>query len=380
MEADIKEAIQEKSVPELNELEQNLVISNKYFYEKIGAVTHPSVVRKDGDVFERSLLTRAIRAELVEKFYSIPKSDKKGRQEVIQEAKEREQIARAYLKQGDVLINLPELGMQKAKYVVIDPPESRKTSEYESKPPILLIPGISNDIDPVGGLAQEIAFMGRRAIVVAYPESTLGEITAEFAEESSRSRTYEPHVSFYKEVIKKFKEKGSLEVGELWGLSAGGPIAAKILTEEEYQQLFSNAVLLTPGGTYTQKKHQLVSGILDELSALKEKPELAAKYSLVLRRKESDKRGQGKLKRKVMLSLINKVCQKADFWDKARVREGGKIIVFSAGKDNITKSAQAEDELKKNPQITVINDPTATHITPLVEPQRVLKKIFKAQG
>jgi pimeloyl-ACP methyl ester carboxylesterase len=364
----VEKIIQEKSVPEYNVIEQRL----STLFRQIGAVTHPSLSGEKGEPREisRSLLTRAVRAELLKKLKSAPWK------EVIAEARDRDEIARNFLNQREISINLPGLGEQKARYVVIEPSKSRETSDSKSKPTIFLIPGGANDIDPVGGLAQEIAFMGRRVVVVALPESTLGEITPEFAQSVTESKTYEPQVSFYKKAIRKIVGKEDVE---LWGFSAGAPIAAELLTDSEFQEEIPNAVLLSPAGITNQTRTQFFSGLVYEVLEMAKKYKSVAKYSLVLGRKTPDKPGQKELKWKVFKSIVKKVRRQSDFWSEARVRENGKIIVFSGGKDRLTKSALAEDELRKNPQIEVISEPQASHATPLVSPAGVLKKIFKAQ-
>ena len=41
--------------------------------------------------------------------------------------------------QQEVRVDMGELGEQMARYIVLTPPEGRKTAETDSKPPIFLI-------------------------------------------------------------------------------------------------------------------------------------------------------------------------------------------------------------------------------------------------
>lgn len=370
---EVRQTRQEKEAPEYNILEQKF---SKLFY-RIGAVTRPSVSRKDGDEIERSLLTRTIRADLLSRLKSIPKSDREKRVEILTEARDRDEIGRQFINQGELSIDLPSLGEQKARYVVLSPPESRKIPETESKPAIFLIPAMSSDLNSVVDLAQETAFMGRKVVVVAYPESTLGETTPEFAKRTEESETFEPHVTFFKQAIRKFFKEG--ESLELWGFSAGAPIAAEILTDPEFQKQVTNAVLLSPAGTANLNRLQFSLGTASEFKNLAKKFKIIPKISMVFTRKEPDKPGQKALKSRVWKSLIKKVCTKGGFWNEARVREGGKIVVFSGKKDRMTKSYLGEKDLSENPQIDIISDKDASHATPLLEAHRVVQKIFDTQ-
>lgn len=372
---EIGQPTQETTVPEYNLLEKNL---GQIFY-RISAVTRPSVSRKSGNEIERSLLTRANRADLLKKFKSIPKEDKEKRSEILKEAHERDEIGRQFLNQGEFKIELPKLGEQMSKYVVLEPPESRKSAEDIAKPTIFLIVGTASDIDSAGGLAQEIAYLGRKVILVAYPSATLGEITPQFAQETVDPKTKDPHVSFFKEAISKFREKeGDLE---LWGFSGGGAIVSEILTDPKFQNTTPNAVLLSPASTNTQTRPQFAAGIAHELTyVVTKKLKVAAKSSMVFSRKEDDKPGQAELKDKAWKSMIKKAHTKVPVWKNARVKHGGKIIVFSGQKDRITKSYLAEEELSENTQMEIISDPEASHATALIESSKVLSKVFEAQN
>ena len=370
---EVGQTTQEKEVPEYNILQQDYA---NLFY-RLGTVTHQSVSRKDGNEIERSLLLRAHRADLLERFKATPKKDKEERLAIIAEARDRDEIARQFLDQGELSIDLPGLGEQKARYTVINPPEGRKRPEQESKPPVFIIPGSSNDLDSHGALAQEIAFLGRKVILVAYPESQFGYITSEFAEKAVESETFQPHVTFFKQAIRKFFKEG--ESLELWGFSTGAPIAAELLTDPEFQKQTKNAVFISPAGTANQSLTQFRIGTASEIKNLIRNYKNLPKLSLVFSRKEPDKPGQEDLKSKVWKSLFNKILSVGDSWKEARVREGGKIVVFSGKKDRMTKSSLGEKELSENPQIEIISDPKASHATPLLEPNRVVQKIFDTQ-
>lgn len=367
--------VQEKFVPEIN-----LIEKFDRLFCAVKAVTHPSRFGRSEDVpegMERSLLSRKIRAELLRKLESIPKNDREARKKVLDEAHIRDEIAKQYLRQGEITIDLPGLGGQTARYVEIVPPNTLKTLGTESKPPIFLIPGISNDIDSVGALLQEIAFYGRRVITVAFPESHMGRVTPSFALAARKSSDYEPHVSFYKQVIKTFFGENSKL--ELWGFSAGAPVSAQILTDPEFQKRTTDAVFLCPGSSVNQTKRELYSGLVSEIVGFSRRFGKLAKLSVTHGRKTPEEVGQRELKKQIFNSLLEKVCRRFDFWKQAKVEAGGKIIVVSGRKDQITTSSKAIKKFLQNPQITILDLPSGSHATPLIEPHAILGMVFENQ-
>lgn len=374
---ELQPPIQERSVPEYNILEQRF---NKLWY-LIGAVTHPSRVRSAGEPggpreIERSLLTRSVRADLLRRFSALPKTDIDGRKLIIAEAHIRDEIARRYLNQGEISVELPGLGQQQSRLLILEPPGSQTTPETEKKPPIYFIPSISSDIDPVGGLVQELAFLGRRVAVIGYPESSLGRTTAEFAKKASQSTSYEPHVSFFKQAIKQIAGEGEIE---LWSDSTGGPIITEILTDQEFQERVSDAVLLTPASCVDQSRLELAAGLAHEIARFSRGPKRLPSYSLVWGRKTPDLPHQDNIKSAVFNAQLDKVCHKSSSWERMQVKQGGRIIIWAGGNDHLTRSYQLEPKVRDNPQVVFLKEEQGFHITPLIEPHRIISDIFAAQ-
>lgn len=86
--------------------------------------------------------------------------------------------------------------------------------------------------------------------------------------------------------------------------------------------------------------------------------------------------------------MLEKVCTLYQVWQNVRVREGGRIIVYSGQKDNLTRSyelfrgdKELEARLRQvNPQMEVIDDPNGFHSTVLIEPQKVISQVFQKQA
>lgn len=378
LETTITPPVQEQAVPEGNVV-ANL---NRLLYI-FRLITRKSLTRGSEVRSERPLSLRATRAQLFKQFKSTPKTSKEARESILAEAHARDEIVRQYLTQGEVKVNLPNLGEQSARYTIINPPKSMQTSE-DSKPPIFLIPGISNDIDCVGSLAQEIPFMGRKVILVGMPESLLGKVTPEFAQAVSDSSSYRPHADFFKGAIDVLVGKESLV--ELWGHSTGSAIIAEILNDPKSQERVTDAVLLNPASSANISASVLRLGILNELRNLVSRN--LPKYTLSSQGNLPETGEYKKLKGNIFNTMLKKVCTVNESWKDARVREGGKIIVYSGRKDQMTRSYEIfrgdQDSLdsvkKENPQIEIIDDPNGYHSTPLIEPQKVIRAVFTKQA
>ncbi|MBI2018156.1 hypothetical protein HYS96_00440 [Candidatus Daviesbacteria bacterium] len=372
--------IQEKVVPE-----KNLVANLEKLLYALRLVTHRSTVKgvnRSEVQSERFLSIRTTRAQLLKEFKSTSKADKEARISILLEAHARDEIAEQYLTQGEVKVNIPGLGEQSARYTIMISPESRKTPNtvLYSNPPIFLIPGLSNDIDCVGALAQEIAYMGRKVIVVGMPESIMGRITPEFAEAVSQTPGFGPHTKFFKGAINALV--GENNQVELWGHSIGAVIIAEFLNDPKNRARVERAVLLNPASSANISEHSLNLGILNELRNLLSRN--LPKYTLSNRGQME----QNDLKANLTRIMLEKVCTLYQVWQNVRVREGGRIIVYSGQKDNLTRSyelfrgdKELEARLRQvNPQMEVIDDPNGFHSTVLIEPQKVISQVFQKQA
>lgn len=337
-------------------------------FHAISRVTAPS----ESQSVVRSLATRAVRARLYRELESIPKENIEGRKRVLAEAHARDRIARDFLNQAELTVNLDSLGEQMAKYVTLEPPNT----QHAQKVPILFIPGISNDLDSVAGLAQEAAYSGRKITTVTFPDATIGRVTPEFAKATDKSETYQAHTAFYKAAIDKLVPEGNFE---LWGFSTGGPISAEILNDPKYQNRVTNAVLIGPASVVDQSINKsLMPGLGHEIFGLKS---TAERYSFVTGAKEKTTNPEAeKARRDTFAALLKKVTTAMpDLYVGAKVREPGKILIISQAKDDVTKTEKGKDIFLANPQAQVITVPDAYHNTAVTEPERIITKIHQFQ-
>ena len=363
----------EPITPEKNLLESRAL---QALFSHISRITRSSFI--PGTESQRPLSLRAKRSELYKK---AKEARSKGLKEeaklIFQEGRFRDEIAKQYLNQGEVKVVFNNLGEQRARFNIVKPPESLD----KHLPPIYLIPGISNDIDCVGWLIQELAFQGREVITVAFPESFMGTVTEEFVRSVEQSQIYEPHTEFFKRALQELIPSG--RDFELWGFSTGSPIVSEILQDEALQGQVARAVLLCPASSIDVSSLSLKSGITQDIVYLLHHIGYAPKYTFSRGRKDSidqEDAGQRQLKERVFNALLGKVRKKHDLWQKARVKNSGEIIVVSGELDNITKSRKIfndEEQLKRiNPQIRLFNIPKGRHMSPLIYPEAILPGIF----
>ncbi len=357
---------QEKAEPVENRIEK---LNRLFLCGKI--VTRPS---KSKDGLERPLSLRAWRAGLYKEFKSTIKENITERKKILEEAHLRDEILKQYLNQGEVAINLPGLGEQKARYVTINPPEILK--EKDEGKHIFFIPGISNDIDCVGSVVQTAALLGRKITVIAFPESHKGTVTSEFAEAVKEDKAYSPHTEFFKKTIEKLSE--GEESFELWGFSTGGPIVYEILNDLEFQQKTENAVLFAPASSVKQSLLNFGFGVVADWRAFGEFSKLPY-WNFTSGSKVPETEEQVKIKKEITGDLLKKVRARLDSWKTAKVKEGGAIIIASGRRDKITKSYRLNYEFLKNPQIRVLDLQNIFHVTPLMKPAETLSLVFSFQ-
>jgi hypothetical protein len=340
-----------------------------------GTVTHPSRIK--GSETDRSLPLRAIRADLYKSYKAQVREGaalREAREAIVEEGKKRDRIETQYLQQSEVVVTMPDLGKQHARLLIIEPEEINPPVEQETRPPVVLIGSISSDVEPSHSLIHELAHRGKKVIVVGYPESSLGQVTEEFAQAAEKSETYEPHITFFKTIIEHITKEDPVE---LWGVSTGCPIIGEMLMDEKFRQKVASAVLLAPASSIDQSQRQMIGGTLNEFAKFISQVGDLAKWPFIWGRKKPQAPEQGAIKNRVFNSLTNKVCHQFPHWDKVAVREGGKIVVWSGGKDQMTKSYQAEDQFSANPQITVVHDEKGTHTSPFTEPPRIIDMVEK---
>jgi pimeloyl-ACP methyl ester carboxylesterase len=372
----------------------------KPIIEHTGILTHDSKIKlKDtqGDkaiqASRRTLALRRVRAELMDVVRKIPKTDTEGRRDLISQGHARDELAEQFMSgQEEVSVEVGDTGKQTARFVVLTPPETRRSEAQDAKPPIFMIPGISNDLESMGMLPQELAFSGRKVVLVGFPESWHGEATDAFGKATEESKTYEPHTTFFKEAISAIEDKQEVrdKIGitseiDLWGYSTGAAIVAEILaTDKQFREQVANAAIICPPNCVDQENFKifgqeipLPGAIINELWETVRPGNIkdAAKRNVTNRHDIQSTEDHRKRMLKTYNALREKVLRKNDWWkNDLRVKEGGKITVVSYDKDRLTKSYKVADEIAQNPNLHVI-ELSGSHNTPLSKPKEAIEAV-----
>lgn len=368
-------------------------------YWTAGKATYRSVVDRDTGL-RRTLHNRVERASILKRL----KGGEITREQAIEQGKRIDSIDRQFLNQKELTIDLPGLGEQKVYYAEIIP---EKSEDVESDlPPIFLIPAFSGDAYGVSPLMLEAAYSGRRIISVAYPESLNGTTTPEFAHAVEENSSYSPHTDFFKQAINILI--GHEEMFEIWGYSTGGAILAEILHDPSFQERVTNAVAYSPASNVNQTQDEFNKSIRKEMfgfarsgfagfadsafvmgrasdvtvdrskkfKAFQTIKRLIDDFNITAEKSHPDPEKLALRKRVSKALLSNKIQKGMNLWEGAHVRGDGKIIIFSAENDQLTKTNEVIENLPRiNSQVQIIDYIGGIHLTALTNARRVIKTV-----
>ena len=361
------------------------------------ALSHESKIKLTGEngnvqASDRTLALRRTRRELMGQVRK--NQNVQERKDLVAQGHARDELAEQFMSgQEEVVVSLGELGEQMARFVVLTPPETRRSEAQDSRPPIFLLPGISNDLESMGMLPQELAFSGRKVVLIGFPESWHGEATDAFGKATESTTSYEPHTTFFKKAIEAIREKQAVQdkIGDaseidLWGYSTGAAIAAEILTDPQFRQQIANAVIIAPPSCVDQKNLKifgqeipLPTAIIKQLfeNVRPKNVKDAAKLNVTNRHDIQYTEDHRKRMTRTYNALREKVLRRNNWWKKdLQVKAGGRITVISYENDELTKSREVVDEIAQNPKLNVIELP-GSHNTPLTKPEIVVGTVDK---
>lgn len=367
----------------------------RFILEKSSALSRRSRIKtkkegEDGYILGsvRPDALRRTRRELAEKIKSTTKEERVA---IIEKAHARDELAERFItNQQEVRVDMGELGEQMARFIVLTPPESRKAEETDSKPPIFLISGISNDLESMGSLPQEIAFQGRKVITIAYPESWHGDVTDAFGRAVEESSSYEPHTLFFKRAIENIgqnadvkKELGDYSKIELWGWSAGALMVSEMLTDKDFGQKISDAVIIAPASNLDRKISNLkmpvwLTVLVEELQSYASNFKNSAKLNPNNRTNVEYTKDKRKRMQRTFNALAKKVLRKNNWWEQDMdVSQGGKIVVVSYNNDRMTGTSGVVNEIRKNPKLNLI-ELSGSHTNPRNDSEVLISKVGSA--
>jgi pimeloyl-ACP methyl ester carboxylesterase len=225
--------------------------------------------------------------------------------------------------------------------------------------PIVLIPGIGNDLLGVGNLMIALAIGTKNPIYgLGLPDSEMAKMSWGYAKRVMRMGI-RAHVEYFHATIEEVlrgQEK------EIWGHSMGGLIAAMLLNDPEISEKVTRAVIVNPGGLVGISPLSAGLGVVAET---KSATNMELPYSSVIAGKRSEfiDEGSGVVGKMISRGITGvDVCRDyGNMFRGARVMNGGIIDLVLGAKDEITKGYRAIQDvdtcqklLRSNPQIRSI--------------------------
>ena len=362
------------------------------------ALSHESKIKlksESGNIqaSDRTLALRRVRRELMGKVKNTQNTEE--RRDFITQGHARDELAEQFMSgQEEVLVDLGDLGEQMARFVVLTPLKSRSGEVQSSKPPIFILPGISNDLESTGMLAQEAAFLlGRDVVLIGFPESWHGEATDAFGRATEESTSYEPHTAFFKKAIENIRAKQNVQAAignpseiELWGYSTGAAIVAEILTDPQYREQVANAVIIAPPSCVDQKNLKILgqeiplpTAMIRELlqNVRPKNIKDTAKLNVTNRRDIQYTEDHRKRMLRTYNALREKVLRKNNWWkNDLKVKAGGRITVVSYDSDRLTRSYEVVDQIAQNPNLSVV-ELHGGHNNALTKPEILIDAVNK---
>lgn len=359
-------------------------------FQKTGLIVGESALPRSENE-KRTLAERMDRAETYKEVKKIKKEEDKnfvsklekdiqGRKESFDKASvffdKAHELDKIFVQftqnQKEVRVNIDGLGEQMARYVILEP------SETSDKPPIILIPGISNDLEGNGELPIKLAASGRKVIMIAYPESWHGEVTEKFGDAVEKSNNYGPHTEFFKSAIKQITDENSKI--DLCGESTGSLIVSNLLADNEMKQRVDEATMIVPPGEITHKHFDTVSMLKETLDTFKKLP-LISKLTVVNPKKIETTDEHRRLMLHTYESLKKKVISKYIWWERPLLTgTGKKTNVIIGGNDHVTEAKKGRKEIEANPTLNLHLIKSGNHSTPLVESDMVIELVKSMQG
>ncbi len=352
-------------------------VRNVFKQARLHIITEQKVVLKRLPETARADAERAFQASLDD----LRGREKEATSPLFNEGKARQEVLREYLRQWEVEVPIHDGTKLMARSAIVHPPESKRTPETDALPPIVLIPGISNDIGSVGNLVRELALSGRTVAVIGFPESRLGGISP---------KGIDDHKEFFKKAIAAIRSYHEKDFGdkpiELWGHSTGALYAAELLNEADFSQTIKEAILASPAAVVEQSTAKMaIAGMLEYVMTLLH-PRMTARslYNETNRFQPEDPKLK-KEKNLVFRKLAEHVGKAILPWQTAKVQTGGRITVVSGDMDYVTNSKRVftmvnEDTLRQtNDQIRVVQVQRGLHGSPVAEADRVIPMIREKQ-
>lgn len=266
-----------------------------------------------------------------------------------------------------ISVDMGKLGVQEANYVDLSFSETDLT-----KPPIVFIPGISNDVNGSGEFALELALSSkRRVIMITYPESPQGKVSKQFPKAVFKSHNFGPHVEFFMGAINQVL--GNDSKFDFASVSAGGIFVTEISKKKEMTDRIGKINIIVPPGMTgirpleVKKRLEMNNSSMQEMEKDGSVGRLMVINPKILDRSKEDIKNSGW----AFKFLALKLTQEYKWWK--GVDKKTRVII--AKSDGITDGIDNLDKLKSNLNLSVeLVD--GGHEVPAVRPEAVIEKMI----
>lgn len=342
-----------------------------------GFVTSQSVIHEETEEIRRPLADRRERAidfyEVMDKRNELRNETDEEKKSILNDeikdifdhAKKRERVYSVFLKPKKVSVDMQELGVQEANYVDL----ATKDTDLDQEP-IVVIPGISNDIWGGGEFPIELALStNRRIILITHPESWYGSVTKDFMKAVWKSNNFEPHVHFFKSAINQIV--GEDTRFDICGVSAGAIITSEIIKDHEFLPRIGKKNLIVPPGITPAHEGFIKRIIMQKKSFNEQKKKnnlpklMVTNATSLIKDKEKKKFQKG-----TFLTMTYKLTKKYNWWKDIETETN----VIIARKDAITYGIKHVNEVISNPNLKVHIIDGGHEITG-VEPEKAIEKM-----
>lgn len=295
------------------------------------------------------------------------------RERIILETEKRRKILHKEFtdNQMDLEIRIQEYGHLSARCVTLDGTPYQEDSSDNSIP-IVLIPGISGDLETVKTFAIELALRGKKVIVIGYPESNMGVVTQQYTDKTEES--LRPQENFFSRAIQKILPEGNFE---LWAHSTGCPISARIASSYLLKDRVEKLALVAPIGCVDSSINKLImGGIVDVKNLITMSPPDVARYGLIGGSTGEVDPEQQKMKAAIMNHVMKLIVKRLDEFEKISELDKCKTAVWIGKKDTLTHASLATDSLRA--QGAHVIEGIGTHNRFVTHPEEVVEAILNA--
>ena len=318
---------------------------------------------------KRPISLRSERADIYNEILKTKDRDKKV--SLIEKAHELDNLFSQFHKgKKSIEVEIEGLGKQSAEYA-----ELKSKDADLNKAPIVLILGISNDLDGAGDFPIKLAMVSKRKTVVfTYPESWHGKVTKEFGEAVGKSDKFKPHVDFFRSAINQVV--GSETEIDICGISAGAIMTSELIKDKEFNKRINQANLIVPPGIVDMDMKNVIKGLSREFKSLIFNKKDSRKISILNPEKIKKTADERKNAIVTFTNLAKKLSQEYPWWKSELLSgKGRKTKVIICEQDGVTNGVDGLEKIKENKNLEVVLMKNSSHETPASNPEGVIEQM-----